>query len=281
MSKGENIPVYKLLVQNVRAGFLALDEPVQKEITTFLKSQQHANGGFVDRAQTPDLYYSLFGLWLSMATEEKELQNNLRKNISEKAAADTTSPVEDLALLLLKAELNPNSKKKGIYSIIKTVLKKGRLIELSYQFFLVSLVIDAAGKNKSLFYFFARIWLFFYKPKGNIPCSLRAALLFARKMVGLKVRKMEKQLLGFANNSGGFSAFETMETSDGLSTGVALFVLNEIGTDLRMIRPECLDFVGANYFEGAFLSGDGDLTKDLEYTFYGLLALGALLKDEG
>ncbi|MFA5330143.1 MAG: hypothetical protein WC384_20280 [Prolixibacteraceae bacterium] len=32
-----------------------------------------------------------------------------------------------------------------------------------------------------------------------------------------------------------------------------------------------------NYANGAFLSGDGDLTEDLEYTFYGLLALGVLV----
>ncbi len=281
MSKGENIPVYKLLVQNVRAGFLALDEPVQNEITGFIKSQQHKNGGFVDRAGTPDLYYSLFGLWLSLATDDNELQTNLKKYISEQSERNTTSSVEDLALLLMKSELDSNSKKKGLFSIIRTVLKKGRLIELSYQFFLISLVIDATGKNKNLYYFFARIWLFFYKPKGNIPCSLTAALVYARRMVGLNVLKMQKQLLEFTSDYGGFRAFETIETSDALSSGVALFVLNEIGADLRMIKPGCLDFVGANYFEGAFLSGDGDQTKDLEYTFYGLLALGALLKDEG
>lgn len=281
MLKGKNIPVYKLLVQNVRTGFLALDESAQSEITTFVKSQQHKNGGFVDRAGTSDLYYSLFGLWLSMAMEEKELQQNLQKYISEKPEGETSSPVEDLALLLIKTELNPNLKKEGVFSIIKTVLKKGKLIEFSYQFFLISLVIDASGKNKSLYYFFARIWLFFYKPKGNIPCSLTAALVFARKMVGLNVAKMQKQLLEFVKEMGGFRAFESVETSDSLSTGVALFVLNEIGADLRMIKPGCLEFIGANYIEGAFLSGDGDQTKDLEYTFYGLLALGALFKDEG
>jgi hypothetical protein len=64
-----------------------------------------------------------------------------------------------------------------------------------------------------------------------------------------------------------------------LSTGVALFVLKETGYDLRMIKPGCLDFIQENYSAGAFLSGDGDVTKDLEYTFYGLLALGSLLKD--
>lgn len=281
MFKGKNIPVYKLLVQNVRAGFLALDKSVQNEITEFIKSQQHKNGGFVDRAGTSDLYYSLFGLWLSMATEEKGLQQNLKKYVSENSEGKTSSPVEDLALLLINSELNSSRKKKGVFSIIRTVFKKGKLIELSYQFFLISLVIDATGKNKAIYYLFARIWLFFYKSKGNIPCSLTAALVFARRMVGLNVSKMQNKLFEFTTETGGFRAFESVDTSDSLSTGVALFVLKEIGADLRLIKPGCLEFVGTNYIEGAFLSGDGDQCKDLEYTFYGLLALGALLKDEG
>ena len=64
-----------------------------------------------------------------------------------------------------------------------------------------------------------------------------------------------------------------------LSTAVALFVLRETAYDMRMITPVCLDFVQQNYDDGAFLSGDGDATRDLEYTFYGLLALGTLIEN--
>jgi len=258
-----------------------LDESAQIEIITFIKSQQHKNGGFVDRAGTPDLYYSLFGLWLSLATAEIELQQNLKTYASEKSNGNTSSPVEDLALLLIKTELDSTHKKQGVIPIIRTVLKKGRLIELSYQFFLIMLVIDATGKSKGIYYFIARIFLVFYKPKGNIPCSLTAALVYARKVVGLNVSKAQCKLLEFTTESGGFRAFESVESSDSLSSGVALFVLSQIGVDLRMIKPGCLEFIGMNYYDGAFLSGDGDQTKDLEYTFYGLLALGALVQNDG
>lgn len=279
MNKGKNIPVYLRLAQTVRAGFLALDESVQSEIITFIQSQQNKNGGFMDRAGTPDLYYSLFGLWLSLATEQKELQKALENYVSDISEKNTKSPVEDLALVLIKSELDSNQNKQSILSLIKTVFRKGRMIELSYQFFLLSLVIDATGKNQKMYYFFARIWLGFYKPKGNIPCSLTAALVYARKMLGLKISNSQKNLLDFASENSGFRAFESIETSDGLSTGVALFVLKETEYDLRMITPGCLDFVQENYSSGAFLSGDGDQTKDLEYTFYGLLALGNLVTD--
>jgi len=61
-----------------------------------------------------------------------------------------------------------------------------------------------------------------------------------------------------------------------LSTAVALFALNYVDYDLRLLKPSCLDFIGQNFSDGAFLSGDGDPTADVEYTFYGLLALGVL-----
>jgi hypothetical protein len=279
MFKRKDTPIYLQLVKYVQAGFLALDVSVQTEIISFIKSQQNTKGAFVDRAENSDIYYSLFGLWLSMATEQKELQNKLRSFVEESKDNNFKSPVEDMALLLIKSEFNSEQKKESILTLLRTVFKKGKMIELSYQFFLISLVIDASGRNKKLYYFFARIWLFFYKPKGNLPCSLTAALVYARKMLGLKVSFLQKKLIGFSSKEGGFRAFESVETSDTLSTGVALFVLKETGYDLRLITPGCLDFVQQNYHSGAFLSGDGDQTKDLEYTFYGLLALGSLVKD--
>ena len=95
-------------------------------------------------------------------------------------------------------------------------------------------------------------------------------------MLGLNTNKMQKKLLDFSVEAGGYRAFDSVQTADMLSTGVALFVLKGTGFDLREIKPGCLEFVQNNYLDGAFISGDGDLTKDLEYTFYGLLALGSL-----
>uniref|UniRef100_UPI003217C9A2 hypothetical protein n=1 Tax=uncultured Draconibacterium sp. TaxID=1573823 RepID=UPI003217C9A2 len=277
MHKRGNIPVCRELVQTVRAGFLALDVSVQNEILGFIKSRQNKNGAFVDRAQNPDLYYSLFGFWLSSATEQKELINNLAEYVSQKNETNTNSPVEYLALLLIQSELDATKKKFSIFRLFSILFKKGRSIEFSYQFFLLSLVIDSTSKNKKLYFFLARIWLFFYKPKGTIPCSLSAALIYARKIVGLNTSDLHDKLIKYLLESGGFRAFKSVKTSDTLSTGVALFVLNKTQYDLRMIAPANLDFIQENYSAGAFLSGDGDPTKDLEYTFYGLLALGSLI----
>jgi len=279
MISHKHTPVYRQLVETVRAGFQLLDKPVQNEITAFLAGRQADNGAFMDRAGRPDLYYSLFGSWISMATEQRVLQSALKGYITGLTSAEPTGPVEDLALLLIKTELDDDFMKQSVLSIIKPFMKKGRMIELSYQFFLISLAIDASGKNKGFYYFFARIWLSLHRSRGNIPCSLTAALVFARKMLGLNTNHIQKRLLDFLVEGGGFRAFDSVQTADMLSTGVALFVLKGTGYDLRLIKQGCLEFVQNNYVEGAFLSGDGDLTRDLEYTFYGLLALGSLTQD--
>jgi hypothetical protein len=74
----------------------------------------------------------------------------------------------------------------------------------------------------------------------------------------------------------GFKVFPEQGNADLLSTAVSLFGLKKIGADLRIVSPVCLDLVQQNYDNGAFLSGDGDSSRDLEYTFYGLLTLGVL-----
>lgn len=279
MYKSKNLPVYSLLVKMVRKGFEALEHEIQQEIKIFITSQQHVNGSFTDRAGNPDLYYSLFGLWLSMATEQTELLAKLKKFAST-IDREKLGPVEQMSLSLIQNELQPETEKRSVFSLLRMLNQKGKNISLSYRFFLFALMVDAAGKNKSFYYFFARIYLLFYKLQSDFPCSVVAAYTYAHKMLGLKVGKSRTQLMQYYLESGGFKAFDTSTNSDMLSTAVALFVLKETKADLRLLRPATLEFVQNNYFEGAFLSGDGDETRDLEYTFYGLLALGSMVKDD-
>jgi hypothetical protein len=131
------------------------------------------------------------------------------------------------------------------------------------------------GKSRGV-YFLARIFLNFYNPAGNLPCSFLAALLLARFLTGQKVEKEASVLLNYFERGKGFKVFREQENADLLSTAVALFALKKVGKDLRMVAPDCLNLVQQNYENGAFLAGDGDLSRDLEYTFYGLLSLGVL-----
>lgn len=279
MPTKSSIPVHRVLISYLRKGFEVLDDKAQNELFRFLQESQHKDGGFKDRAEFPDLYYSLFGCWMAQATDQKDLLQNLRQYIASQQETEL-GIVERMALILIRSDLNKQSKKYSIIRLFKMLRRDGKNLNLSYQFFLFTLVIDTVGKSQNLFYFFARIVLFFYHPKNDLPCSLFAALVFARKKVGLSVRKQQQQLLDFAIENGGFKAFHHVQNSDMLSTGVALFSLVETDADLRLLKPATLDFIQNNYSTGAFLSGDGDHTRDLEYTFYGLLALGSLVNDK-
>ena len=95
-------------------------------------------------------------------------------------------------------------------------------------------------------------------------------------MAGKNVEKEQKQVFSRFEKDKGFKVFRETENADLLSTAVALFALKETDADLRMVAPDALNLVQQNYESGAFLSGDGDKIKDLEYTFYGLLILGTL-----
>ena len=273
------IPVHRLLITYLKKGFEVLDQQAQQEIIVFLKQSQHTDGGFTDRAGYPDLYYSLFGSWLAQATGQEILLDKLKSYI-EKQNAETLGVVEQMALLLIRSDLEKDSAEISAGKLFKLFFQQGKNIHLSYRFFLFTLVFDAIGKRKQLYYFIARIGLYFYKSKSDFPSSLMAALLFARKKLGLRHEKSKQKLLDFALESGGFKSFLNIKNADMLSTGVALFSLAETKADLRLLKPASLGFIQENFIQGAFLSGDGDQTRDLEYTFYGLLALGSLVKDE-
>jgi hypothetical protein len=279
-NKSKEIPVYQQLIQYLKSGFDVLDKPIQQEIIAFIDGRQHSAGGFTDRAGNPDLYYSLFGYWLTLATGNQKLLKKFTPYIISQKENQSLGAVEQMALLLISTDLFKPQKSQSLLSLLKTVFMKGKRIGLSYQFFLLTLAIDAQNKNKNLYYFFARIGLFFYKPPENLPCSLTAALTFAKQKVGLKFKKDQEKLMSYYLKDGGFKAFESVATGDILSTAVALFVLCETNFDLRLITVDCLEFVQQNYASGAFLSGDGDKTRDLEYTFYGLLTLGTLIENE-
>jgi hypothetical protein len=80
----------------------------------------------------------------------------------------------------------------------------------------------------------------------------------------------------FYRGKGGFTAINHAPYEDLLSTGVALYALNFINADIRLMKPDCLSFIDNLYQNGGFRSTQVDFETDVEYTFYGLLGLGSL-----
>ncbi len=269
-------PVYRQFISEIEKGFFLLDEASQGQVIEFIKIQQHKNGAFTDRAGSPDLYYSLFGCWLSKGLKLDEQQAELRQYIST-VQHDKKKVIDKFSLLLIclsQDEAQPQ--KPSFFELLRWFFKSGKNVNAAYRFFLFMLSFDALFGKNSVIYFFVRIFLKFYKPPEDLPCSFLSALLMAKFLTGKNVKQEAEILLQYFEKGKGFKVFQEQPNADLLSTAVALFVLKKVGQDLRTLAPDCLNLAQENYKNGAFLSGDGDSSQDLEYTFYGLLTLGVL-----
>jgi len=305
----KNIPFYRQMIALLGNALDLLDEQGRGEVLQFLLSQQNADGGFRDRGGRSDLYYSLFGglmirAW-SMEHEEwgmefevrspksevmqpatctpqlvTESKEKLTRFVQEKFLSKVSGFIERCCLVLLQKELKTGwiSRIRFIFSLGKSFWKERLSINISYRSFVLFLTLDAIFPFPRLLKFGAGKMLKQTVVDPHSPCSEVAAKVFLQRMMNQDGSKETELLMSFSCESGGFKAFAHLDHADMLSTAVALFALEFAGSDLRLLKPACLDFIESNFVDGAFLSGDGDPTADVEYTFYGLLALGVLAK---
>ena len=271
-------PFYQQFIERIREGFSLLDEKSQSTIKLFVRSHQHENGAFINRGGNPDLYYSLFGTWLSEALRLEPQKEGIQSFVNS-LQHEENRMVDAFAMLLIRLVLNKKEvKKPGAFRLTKMAFQKGKQVNTAYRFFLFLLSFDAFYGNNSFILFLMNLFLRFYKIPADVPCSIFSAFIMAKYLTGRKVQKDVKQLFSYFETTKGFKAFKEVGNADLLSTAVALFALKTVGADVRIVVPDCLNLVQQNYDRGAFLSGDGDSSRDLEYTFYGLLTLGMLSK---
>lgn len=287
------------MIALLRNALNLLDEQGREEVLQFLISQQNQDGGFHDRGGRSDLYYSLFGGLMLRAVEKETGDRNpeaedrtplpereavegailkLKQFVARQSNSEVPGFIEKCCLVLLQKELKTgrNSQLKALISLGKSFWKERRSINLSYRSFVLFLTLDAILPSRRILKIGAKRMLAQTAVDQHSPCSEVVAKVFLQKMMNFDGLEDQDLLKSFACESGGFKAFAHLNNADMLSTAVALFALNYAGYDLRLHKPACLDFIGQNFSDGAFLSGDGDQTMDVEYTFYGLLALGVL-----
>lgn len=257
-----------------------LDETARNEVRSFVESCQHPDGAFTDRGGKPDFYYSLFGVLISSALALKDLTDKHR-NFIQQAEPPEKQGAMFFAYTLIRSFLSENNAQKpSILKLIKMFFSKTGNINPGYRLFMWMLTFDFLYGKRNLILFPARIFLSLHRPANNLPCSVVAAYTVARHFSGLNSKNEIKMLFSFFEEGKGFKMFNDVNRPDLLSTAVALFALKTVGADFRLVVPDCLNLVQQNYADGAFLSGDGDTTRDLEYTFYGLLTLGVLSQYE-
>lgn len=111
---------------------------------------------------------------------------------------------------------------------------------------------------------------------GSAP-AVAAAVTLCRHLGHPVPPETAGWLLRCHDAQGGFRAFPGAPMPDLLSTAVALHALDGLEADFSGIRESCLDYLDSLWTnEGGFHGNWADDVLDVEYTYYGLLALGHL-----
>ncbi|HAM08909.1 MAG: hypothetical protein A2X05_08400 [Bacteroidetes bacterium GWE2_41_25] len=244
-----------------------IDQDTLSEMQAFVRTRQTSEGGFADRGGKCDLYYSLFGCYIAQALGVHELMPSLREYVNNRVRAGNLEGIHlKCAVILLSKLFGPET--------VPSALKKGDKLQPLYSDFINLLAYYYTEDYQALFRIRRKLKI---SNRGSeMPCSVIAAHLILEDCSGGAVTKPGKQLNDFYRNDGSFAALRRAPTGDLLSTGVALYALKFINSEIRIIKPDCLIYIDSLYSEGGFCATASDPGPDVEYTFYGLLALGAL-----
>ncbi len=265
----------KLLEPVLAKASVMLDQEMISEIRSLIISKQTVNGGFEDRGGKTDLYYTLFGTFIAEALAVTEVIEPLKVYVKEYVSQNNLTGVYRYCGAILYTKLigidstteklrkqivadltQPNSNQPE-YSVFLGMLALYYLED----FLTIQRLVNQFKKSYSL---------------NSLPCPVVAATAILLGMAGNKNTDAVDILRSFYRGNGGFAALHKAPSEDLLSTAVALYALHFLDADVRLIKPDCLIFVDDLYDNGGFRSSSYDAHTDVEYTFYGLLALGSL-----
>ena len=252
-----------------------LDAESLREMRNYIISQQTSEGGFSDRAGKCDVYYSIFGCYVAEALDVSATNAPLKQYVQHVVLADSLKGINLHCASILYAKLF------GL-DTFPTHLRKKVLTDL-YQ----------TGSRLPIYSNFLSLLTFYYLKdlrgiyriiKGlqtsnqaqDMPCPVTAAQTVLLSLARKPITASKERLMSFYRGKGGFTALLKTPAEDLLSTAVALYALHYTDSDIRLIKPDCLAYVDSLFLEGGFRSSEPDVEIDIEYTFYGLLALGSL-----
>ena len=266
----------KLLEQVLAKAPQMLDDEMIFEIRSFILNQQTVQGGFADRGGKCDLYYTLFGFYIAEAFSVTEAMEPLKNYVKALVVSNDLSGVYRYCGAILYARLvgldeTAEKLREQIVLDFEHTLSKQPV----YSGFLGILALYYLNDFQNIQRIISR-YSQSINSGENYPCPVRAANAVILKMTGKSSLDEKNILKSFYRKSGGFAALHHAPAEDLLSTGVALYALHFIDADIRLIKPECLNFIDNLYDQGGFRSTFADSMTDVEYTFYGLLALGSL-----
>lgn len=247
--------------------------PAAKALVADFVAAEYLDGGWRDKnANRADLYYTMFGLTLARIFRLKVNTRQVREFLSEFQYQDLDL-VHRGALIKSRLLLNPLSRNSSLLPEDRMSYPHSDPGSPYSQFLIRNLQQDTIVGNRPT------INLQEYRTSdggfaniigGRSSTNATAAAIHCLR----RDHKAEAYLRDIQEEQGGFRANAAAPTADLLSTATALFTLNSIGLKPRY---SARDFVAMHALEcGGFSATLFDDQTDVEYTFYGLLALGSL-----
>jgi hypothetical protein len=251
----------------------------------YILSQRNPDGGFKGRDESSDIYYTMFAVEILSALGEKWDCRDTRKFLRS-FLDDLPADIVHLAGLIrcLKAMDMITAKIKN------TALEHlQRLFERDYSAYGCFLMLGACQdldadipdaclleKLRSL------------KKKSGAyanntstrvaSTNATAAAIVVRCSLSQSDNAQAcRRLVERCSPDGGFCAGAGIDIPDMLSTATSLYALKISGRDIKSLAGPALDFIDSLWDgKGGFCGSWADTQTDIEYTFYGLLALGML-----
>ena len=281
----------------------ALLGPSAPLVADFLRSQLHDDGGFRGRAETSDLYYTVFGLESLLALGEEFPWDRVSGYLRSFGGGESLDFVHLCCLDRCWASVLDGPPAKVDDALLKRLgafrMPDGGFSPVAgaehgtaYGCFLA---LGAWGDCEAELPDEGRFAACLAGLRsadggyGNEPGSAvgstpaTAAALVVLRHLGQPVpEEAVEWLRARCLASGGFLAAPAAPMPDLLSTATALHALAATATPLDDLREPCLDFIDSLWDRrGGFHGTWADDALDCEYTYYGLLALGHLAPRPG
>lgn len=284
------------MLQLARRGALALGEALP-EVRAFARSRLVGGAG-LDRDGRPDLYYTIFAIATLEAVDEAFSKQEVQSYLHGFGDGAELDFVHLGALARCHGAVGGTS--PALADAILARLERYRCADggyegdpnaqhgSSYGCFVALGAYQDLGASLPLPLRLVQSLKFLETPDGawgNAPglplgsTNATAAAVTLLHQLGMPVHSSAAQwLLDQIHPAGGFLAMPRAPIPDLLSTATALHALACLDTGLTPhAREACLDFLDSLWSaEGGFHGHWADDHLDVEYTFYGLLALGHL-----
>lgn len=265
-------------------------------VVEFLHTQLHPEGGFLDRSGKPDLYYTLFGIQCLLALQQ-EVSPESRGYL---ARFDDPQELDLVHLACLaRCRIMLKEMPAALREALPARLKAHRTAEggyapqpggartTAYACFLACGAFQDLGEEIPEPQDLARALGDLAHPDGGFvnekgpagpTTPATASAVTVLHQLGAPIPPAAGTwLLARCHADGGFFASAQAPIPDVLSTAVALHALASMHCDFTPVRDPCLDFLDRLWStKGSICPSYAEESLDVEYTWYGLLALGHL-----